>query len=71
MSKALDAAARQKGFPDYATYKAWESKRTQSIRKKAPVEVAPKNWMQKASMAHPAKMFDYISKKIKGVNERE
>jgi len=70
-NKALDAAARQKGFPDYATYKAWEAKRTGSLRTKGTTaSPPPKNWLQKMGMMHPANMLDYVSKKFKAATSR-
>lgn len=70
-NKQLDAAARQKGFPDYATYKAWEAKRTGVIRTKGKIaEAPPKNWLQKAGMMHPANMLDYVAKKFKSATSK-
>jgi hypothetical protein len=70
-NKALDAAARQKGFPDYATYKAWEAKRTGSLRTKGTTKAAPqKNWLQKLGMMHPANTLDYVAKKFKAATSR-
>lgn len=63
-NKRLNALARQRGFPDYTTYKAWQAKQakgTQGVASKA----APKNWLQKLGPLHPANMLDYVSEKLK------
>jgi hypothetical protein len=77
MSNAkLDAAAKQKGFPDYATYKAWETKYGQKARNKnagknGSSQGTPKNWLQKIGMMHPAKMLGYVADKVKAATGNE
>lgn len=62
----LDAIARERGFPDYATWQAWENHRSQSL-KGSNTTAAPKNWLQgliDRIPIHPSYLLNYASDKI-------
>lgn len=61
----LDAAARQQGFPDYATWAAYQQKRMAMMHGPAPAGTGepPKNWLQnllESIPGHPAMLFKYV-----------
>lgn len=60
----LDAAARQMGFHDYATYSAFQAKERARITAPAPAGgPAPNNWLQnllESIPGHPAMLFRYV-----------
>lgn len=66
----LDAVARQRGFPDYRTWQAWNRHRTAGLQQPGgPVQPqpAPTNWLQNLITSipgHPAQLLDYVSKKF-------
>jgi hypothetical protein len=68
----LDAMARQAGFPDYATWAAYQQKRMAMQHGPAPAGSgggAPNNWLQNLAEhipLHPAMLFRYVSDKING-----
>lgn len=50
----LDAIARERGFPDYATWQAWENHRSQALKGSNTVQSQPKNWLQQIfGVIHP------------------
>lgn len=65
----LDAAARAKGFPDYATWAAWNANRTAAVKNPTAVaqpQAAPVNWLQSLLQRipiHPAALFSKIDEK--------
>lgn len=65
----MDAIARQRGFPDYATWAAWNRHHQAGLAQ--PSAVAPPqpqtNWLQNLVAkipGHPAQLLDYVSKKF-------
>lgn len=64
----LDAMARQRGFPDYATWLAWTKHRTAALKKGQPQqEPPPTNWLQNLLgqiPVHPTYLFNYVSDKF-------
>lgn len=61
----LDAMAREKGFPDYATWKAWNDK----YRKTQTTTAEPKkqNFLQKLISkipGHPSNTLGYVNDKM-------
>lgn len=65
-SKAqLDAMARQRGFPDYATWAAWHEKYRSTVRGKPKPET--RNWFQKlieSVPVHPAYLMRYTHERM-------
>lgn len=62
----LDALARERGFPSYAAWSAWNQKYRQPIREEAPA-AQPTNWLQNLVNKipfHPSFMLDFTNKKI-------
>lgn len=62
----LDAAAREKGFPSYAAWAAWDQKYRQPIREEV-APAAPTNWLQNLVAKipwHPSFTLDFANKKI-------
>lgn len=61
----LDAAARQKGFKNYAQYQAWDAHTRQVVLNGNPSTGAPPgNWLQNLMEKiplHPAMLFRYIN----------
>jgi hypothetical protein len=64
----LDAIARQRGFPNYATWAAWQQHRSEGLQQ-APAQPPPQNFLQSVFSKiplHPAYLLDYVNKKING-----
>lgn len=66
--KQLDQMARSKGFKDYATWSAWNSKYGPSARKKgrsanSVQETQPRNVFEKIPI-HPASILRKVSDRI-------
>lgn len=64
----LDAVARQRGFPDYATWAAWNRQRSSSLQQPASAP-APPNFLQALLGKipfHPTNLLNYVNKKISG-----
>lgn len=59
----LDAIAQERGFPDYATWQAWENHRAQSLKgSNTTAHPAPKNWLQQIlSTVHP---LNYVADRV-------
>lgn len=62
----LDAVARQRGFPDYATWSAWNAHRQAGLSQ--PQQSAPpQNFLQSVLGKipfHPSYLFNYVTKKF-------
>jgi hypothetical protein len=68
----LDAMAREKGFPDYATWSAWNKKYRSASRNGAPQE-KPRNFLQSLASripGHPAHTLTKAKNKMKEATER-
>lgn len=65
----LDAMAREKGFPDYATFVAWNRHRDANLRSgETQPAAAPTNWLQtllERIPGHPAQTLKYAGEKFK------
>ena len=62
----LDAIARERGFPNYAAWSAWNQKYRQPIRAEVAPE-QPTNWLQNLVNKipwHPSSTLGYVNKKI-------
>lgn len=67
--RQMDAIARQRGFPDYRTWAAWNRHRMAATGGAGqpgvpqPAEQPPNNWLQnllEAVPIHPAKLLRYV-----------
>lgn len=64
----LDAVARQQGFPDYATWAAWNAHRQAGLRQAPTDTEQPGNFLQSLLgkiPVHPSYILDYVNKKLK------
>lgn len=64
-----EALARQMGFPDYATFRAYQQKRMGMQHGAAPaggVGAAAKSGLDSAKMLHPSYLLDWVNERIKG-----
>jgi muconolactone delta-isomerase len=64
----LDAIARQRGFPDYATWAAWNRNRSEGLQQ-APAQQPPQNFLQSLLgkiPIHPSYLLNYVNDKING-----
>lgn len=65
----LDAVARQRGFPDYQTWQAWNAHRSAALQQ--PQGTAPpqqQNFLQNLLgkiPIHPISLFNYVDAKMK------
>jgi len=65
----LDALARERGFPDYATWKAWNEKNRQVRRPQGEAQAAPqeRNFLQSLLARipwHPANTLDHTNRRM-------
>jgi hypothetical protein len=63
----LDAVARQRGFPDYATWQAWNVHRQAGLQQPAAPAQQP-NFLQSLLAkipGHPANLLGYVNDRIK------
>lgn len=70
--RQMDAIARQRGFPDYQTWAAWNRHRQASLGASGqpgaaqPAEQPPNNWLQNLLTSipiHPAALLNYVGDK--------
>lgn len=67
----LDAIARQRGFPDYATWAAWNAHRQAGLQQPGASDQQPQqppNFLQSLVNKipiHPSYLFNYVNDKIK------
>lgn len=65
----LDAVARQRGFPDYATWQAWNAHRQAGLQQPAAPDPSQQpNFLQSLVNKipiHPSYLFNYVNDKIK------
>lgn len=64
----LDAVARQRGFPDYATWAAWNAHRQAGLQQPAQPTQQPNflmNLINKIPI-HPSYILNYVDNKMKG-----
>lgn len=69
----LDAIARERGFPDYATWMAWHQKYRAPVRGQGQPQPQQKNWLQSLVdkiPIHPSYLFNYVSDKIDGATRK-
>jgi hypothetical protein len=63
----MDALARSRGFPDYATWVAWNAKRSAALQQPAPQQ--PTNFLQNLLgkiPVHPINILNYVNDKYQG-----
>lgn len=69
----LDAIAREQGFPDYASWKAWNEKYRSTVRTGDTQKPAPKNFLQSLAdriPIHPSYILNYVTDKFRGATEK-
>jgi hypothetical protein len=62
----LDAVARQRGFPNYATWAAWQQHRQAGLQQAQQPE-PPQNFLQSILgkiPIHPSYLLNYVTKKF-------
>jgi hypothetical protein len=68
----LDAVARQRGFPNYQTWAAWNAHRSAGLQGPQPAAPQQGNFLQNILgkiPIHPAYLLDYVNKKINGAGQ--
>lgn len=71
----LDAMARDRGFPDYPTWVAWERHRQAGMQQPGGASHPQQNnWLQNLLQqipGHPAQLFDYIGRRFRQATGQE
>lgn len=72
----LDAIARERGFPDYATWMAWQQKHRAPVRGQAQMQAQPqkKNFFQNLINKipiHPSYLLNHTNDKINKATKRK
>jgi hypothetical protein len=64
----LDAVARQRGFPDYATWTAWNRNRQEGLQQPTAPPAQPGNFLETLLgkiPLHPTYLLNYVNDKFK------